>query len=609
MRDRLSHRGPDGAKSWQRQYSRLAVGLGHRRLKVVDLRDVADQPMVSADGTKVICFNGEIYNYVELRRELMASGRSFRTRSDTEVLLQAYEEWGERALPRLNGMFAFVIWDEARNEAIVVRDRFGEKPLFFATAKDGALLFASEMKGLFAHPALSPAIDESVADEVLGGMLTYGRPETLFRGVRQFPAAHFMRITGAGEAQKPRPYWSPACDPENPVVVTKETRERFFSLLQGAVRNRLRCDVRGTAALSGGLDSSSLVALIAGMESPGFRLEQTISVQFPDSPEVDESNHQRAVSAFTGIAAAAVTPSPSDLISVLRRLHWHHEGVVGGPSMFAEWCVMRWANQNGYKVIIDGQGADEILAGYKVYWDAYQFDTHTRGEQLRRLWNIYHMRRRLRAQAHRNPGASRRLNAPVHLDREALSGYWETWAKPMAASYSWPGAPQLRKGHVLRYALGAHLMSISLPSNLYAGDRNAMAHGVEARYPYLDYDLVDFCMSLADDAFIRHGWQKWLLRDAMRNRLPHAVVWRPDKVGYEVPQHRWITAELKEWILERAFDERIRHFRYFNVERMNAYWQAHCAGEADYSGDLWRAASLSECIDMIDAGVWRHGLQ
>lgn len=608
MRDRLAHRGPDGGKSWLRQYPQVAVGLGHRRLKVVDLGDAANQPMLSQDGTKVICFNGEIYNYLDLRRELLTCGRTFRTESDTEVLLQAYEEWGNDVLRRLNGMFAFVIWDEARQEALIARDRFGEKPLFYAIAEDGALLFASEMKGLFAYPACRPVLDEVIADEVLGGMLLYGRPETLFRGVKQFPAAHAMWVSGSGEVRDLRSYWAPDCDPARPVPVTADSRAQFFDLLQRAVRGRLRCDVRGTAALSGGLDSSSLVALIASMESPGFRLEETVSARFPDSPEIDESTYQRKVSDFTGVAAAYVTPCPSALVQNLRRLHWHHEGVVGGPSMFAEWCVMQWARANGYTVIIDGQGADEILAGYKVYWDAFQYDTYVKRQHWRRRWNSFLMRRRLSTLAEVQPDARQRLTLPMRLSNDELSSYWSKWALPMQANYAWTGAPTLRKGHVMRYTLGAHQMSISLPSNLYAGDRNAMAHGVEARYPFLDYELVDFCMSLADDAFINNGWQKWILRNAMRGRLPDSVVWRPDKVGYAVPQAKWVTAELREWIVERAFDARMQHFRYFNSERMNQQWQAHRSGQADYSGELWRAASLAECIDMTDSGVWRDGL-
>ncbi|MFZ4125913.1 MAG: asparagine synthase (glutamine-hydrolyzing), partial [Rickettsiales bacterium] len=253
MRDQLAHRGPDGAENWQGNHVNGTVALGFRRLAIIDTRHIADQPMVAADGHHVIVMNGEIYNYVELREELEELGLTFQTRGDTEVLLQAYRQWGEAMMPKLNGMFAFVIWDAQKGEAFIGRDRFGEKPLYYTRLPDGKVAFASEMKALLAHPDVPIAYDKEVMGKVLAGHIIFGKEETLFKGIKQFRAAHTMRISADGAMDAHHRYWKPEYDK----ALGQERRDTLIAKLRAhlerSVMMRTRSDVPVTACLSGGL--------------------------------------------------------------------------------------------------------------------------------------------------------------------------------------------------------------------------------------------------------------------------------------------------------------------------------------------------------------------
>lgn len=609
MRDCLAHRGPDGAGAWQGRHAQGSIALGFRRLAIIDTRHVADQPMVAHDGRKAIVFNGEIYNFVELRAELEAAGRSFRTRSDTEVLLQAYEHWGEAVVERLNGMFAFVIWDEARGQIFVARDRFGEKPLFVCRLPGGRLALASEIKALLAHPEADPSYDLGMFGSVLGGHLLFGTDETLFRNVRQFRAGHCMTLALNGEVLRERRYWTPAYDRSLADVDSRELRERLRAHLERSLTMRMRSDVPVTACLSGGLDSSTLVTLLAGMGVPEEgRLRSAISVRFPDDPTIDEGRFIDMVLGHTGLEGHTVSPTAADMMRDLRQMHWHHETIIPGPSMYLEWSLMRQARALGYKVILDGQGADELLAGYASYLKAYQADIAGGGVLglIRSLLFVEKRNARLREAAKLYTEASRRFATADGLTLPQLLAYKKSWLPGRVREYGGDGLPSPTDVGALRFDLALNLLRTSLPSNLYSGDRNSMAHGIECRYPFLDYELVDFTTRLPDGAYLADAWGKALLRQCMTELLPSEIAWRPDKVGFAAPQDRWLASpEAKNWLAERVFDPGLGDVPGYSPGEIRRAWILHQTGVADYSSTLWRWASAAELLDMGRTGAWR----
>jgi asparagine synthase (glutamine-hydrolysing) len=606
MRDRLAHRGPDGAVNWSKAYDVGSVSLGFRRLAVIDTRHVADQPMVSGDGRKVIVFNGEIYNYVELRDQLEGLGHRFRTRCDTEVLLQAYEEWGDAAVGRLNGMFAFLIWDEQRQEALIARDRFGEKPLFFSRLPQGGLVLGSEMKAVLAHPGVEGGLDHGMIERVLSGHLLFGVEETLFHGVSQFHAAHRMVVTAAGEVREYTRYWKPHYDRSLGELAPAELLGRFRGHLERSVSQRMRADVPLTACLSGGLDSSSLVALMAQPHRPdGVRLHSTISARFPADATIDEGPFIDMVLERTGVSGHAVSPTPAELVRDIRRLHWHHETIIPGASMYLEWAVMREARERGYTVIIDGQAGDEILAGYQIYFQAHQAELFHHGKLARVLWLGWQRDRRLRRSARLYSQAERRFSPRDGMSRDQLRPFPVHHVRAMAERYGRGDLPSPDDVGFLRFELAVNMLRTSLPANLYSGDRNSMAHSIECRYPFLDHELVDFCSGLPDWAYLKGGWGKYLLRKALPDLLPAKISWRPDKVGFMAPQDRWMRdPALRQWAEERIMDRSLEVIEGYDHDAMRRVWRAHQADEADHSGELWRWASAAELLDMQEQGEW-----
>ena len=609
MRDRLTHRGPDGEGFWQKGYERGSVSYGFRRLAIIDTRHVADQPMVSSDGRKVIVFNGEIYNFVELRARLEASGRIFRTRSDTEVLLQAYEHWGEAVVERLNGMFAFAILDEGTSQVFIARDRFGEKPLFMCRLPDGKVAFASEIKALLAHPEVDASHDLGMFGSVLGGHVLFGTDETLFLNVRQFRAAHCMTLSVSGEIIRERRYWTPSYNRSLAGVDLEELTHRLGDHLERSVTMRMRSDVPVTACLSGGLDSSSLVALLAGFpEGAAGRIQSAISVRFPDDATIDEGSFIDMVLERTGLQGHTVTPTASGLLRDLRQLHWHHETIIPGASMYLEWALMRQARQLGYKVIIDGQGADEILAGYASYLRAYQVELGTRG--VAGFLNARALGRkrdaRLEQAARGYHLSSRRFESRESLKLHQYITFLKKWMPAKLVEYGGDGMPIPDAVKALRFELALNLLRTSLPSNLYSGDRNSMAHGIECRYPYLDYQLVDFAVQLPDSAYINDSWNKHILRKAMEGKLPPEVVWRVDKVGFAAPQDKWLSStETQKWVQERIFDHSLVGVPGYSRATAVEEWERLRSGTGSNTQLLWRWASAAELIDMNRAGYWQ----
>jgi asparagine synthase (glutamine-hydrolysing) len=605
MRDRLSHRGPDGFDSWIAPTATGSVGLAHRRLAILDLSPQASQPMASADGQTMITYNGEIYNFVELRDELQALGASFRTRSDTEVLLAAYERWGDDCLTKINGMFAFAIWDGRRRRMFAARDRFGEKPLFHVALPGGGIALASEIKALTAHPDIPVRSNDSVIARFASGLYCEDSEQTFFAGIQRLPPAHAMEIDPNGRVLRKWRYWAPDYTPARERYDERTAARAFLDKLERSVRMRLRSDVPVGTSLSGGLDSSSLVCLIAREREAGSVVTQNVfSARFDADPTLSEGPQIDTVVRHTGVRTYAVTPEPSELMRESAAMHWHHEEPTQSASMYLQWCVARLAKENGTTVLIDGQGADELLGGYQFYYPTYQQDLLDRGELLTLCRESWQFTRRLRRLAADYDDARRRFNPAVALDWRALLRCWLKPRPVIAGAYA-TGVPAARRGARLRRLLAEAVQYTNLPLLLRYADRNAMAFGVESRFPFLDYELVDWVTSLPDAAFIRDGWQKRILRVAMNGILPPSIQWRVDKMGYAAPQDLWLRGRLREWARERIFSELVRDVPGYDAAALQRDWDTHQAGMGDLSWNFWRWISLSEWFALKKSGAWK----
>jgi asparagine synthase (glutamine-hydrolysing) len=532
--------------------------FGFRRLAILDLSPAGHQPM--AAGGRWLVFNGEIYNYLELRSELASQGHRFRTNSDSEVVLAAFGEWGPQCVERFRGMWSFAIWDSAARSLFLSRDRFGIKPLFLSDNSE-RLLFASEAKALIAggHP-FEPSTSAVASFIALGRLPSASRGDTFFSGIQSLPPAHSLLATKAG-SQKTR-YWSL---PDSAMSAEKGTRGdivgEYRSVLMDAMRIHLRADVPIGTCLSGGLDSSSIVALSAKLlreEHPAAlerlgRQQQTFSAIY-DIPGVwNERRHIDRVLAATDAEGNYVIPTAERLWRELDQLVWHQDEPFATTSMFAQWCVMDLARQRGATVLLDGQGADEVLGGYHSVYSVYLRDFVTAGRLVAATAAALRMR------------AVAGIPGPALLGREVLRRI-----KPVAGRLRSRRLAELTKrisAARLAPALGEQLLGSwqdggladlqieqrsvdsllrfsldedPLPHLLRYEDRNSMAYSIEGRVPFLDHRLVEFVFTRGRDFRIRDGWTKWLQRAAIAEDLPPEVTWRRDKVGFATPEADWL---------------------------------------------------------------------
>ena len=572
---------------------RHSIGLGHRRLAIVDLSPLGHQPMATEDERCWVAYNGEIYNYIELRDELRGKGHRFRSASDTEVLLAAYREWGEACLERFNGMFAFALWDGERRRLFCARDRMGEKPFYYHW--DGErFLFASEIKGLLAA-GLRPRPNQRAVFAYLDGAFLDYSEETFFENIRQLSPAHWLSLNGA--ALTIGRYWNLPDGEVDRIKPAREAVGEFRDLFRDAVRLRLRSDVPIGTCLSGGLDSSSIVCVVN--ELLVNSRQKTFSSCF-DDPAYDERRFIQPVLERTGAEPHFTFPDPKELATTLASLVWQQDEPFGSTSIFAQWNVMRVASQRGVKVLLDGQGADELLAGYQSFFGAFFADLLVQGRGIALL-------RELRAH--------RRLHGP--LSRYALAALARTFLpssvvgyarSKMTGSAGWLAADFRRQwGHVtgssaaaetaaprshVRRLQHALLTGNGLRALLHYEDRNSMAFGVEARLPFLDHRLVEFLYGLGADHKIRRGWTKAVLREAMDGILPEEVRWREDKMGFVTPEDLWFRTSLREPARDILSDARTRARGYLNVDAALRALNAHVAGQTNISNTIWRWLNL-----------------
>lgn len=536
------HRGPDG----EGFYDGAEVSLGHCRLAIIDLGEAGSQPMADRSRRYWITFNGEIYNYLELGNELKVLGHQFVGHSDTEVLLNAYCQWGSECVTRLRGMFAFAIWDEKEKTLFAARDRLGIKPFHYCFKGQELLVFSSELK------ALSTFLPERKVNVILArdylawNLLDHKESETMLEGIYRLPPAHTMFWSSDGNLQIKR-YWSPAfneeleTEPLQRSFLVREFQERF----QESIALHLRADVPVGTCLSGGLDSSAIVCVMNAemkqwRQSSRQNFQHTFSAYF-EEPHLDERAYIHSVIAETGCTPHYVNPCGVELYEDLDNWLWHLEEPVGGFGAYVQYCVFRLSKQVGIKVLLDGQGADEQLAGYRKFIVVF----------LRQLFREGQYRKMFKE------ALAFFSSVDILRTTRLVDGRRYLFGASSELEKLWPGemisAPPAGLG--LRDSLGrrlqADLMKFSLPVLLRYEDRNSMAFGVESRVPFLDHPLVEFLGALPADMKLEGGWTKWILREALTGMLPEKVRARKSKLGFSSPETKWLAGPLESWLYKR----------------------------------------------------------
>ncbi len=542
MTDVLVHRGPEGEGFWINDNGN--VGLGHRRLKIIDLSNSAAQPMHYGDRYTII-YNGEIYNYPELKKELTSKNYIFKTESDTEVILAAYAHWKEECLSHFDGMFSFAIWDKADQVLFCARDRFGEKPFYFF-AEDDAFLFASEMKALWAAGVPRKIQKAQLLNYIaLGLVQNVARPDlTFFEGIYSLQPGHFLKLRLQDFDIQIKNYWDIDKETTDLVISERDAIDKFSFLLNRSVQRRLRSDVTLGTSLSGGLDSSSIVSLICSIKKneAAFPALQTFSAIFPGF-EKDESRYIKEMVEKFPIQNRQTTPVADELVRDFDQLMYYQEEPFQSFSIYAQYRVYELAKQRGVKVILDGQGADEILAGYPKYYPWYWQELYRKNmasataarHAAMNLDNGIPWGVKNKLAAYLPALAARQLEKKAHRqlrDHPFIENFFKSDLDRLAFS-----KPVVRKLNDILYF---HTSQLGLQELLRYADRNSMAHSREVRLPFLEHELVQFLFSLPSHFKIKDGWLKWILRSSMHQQLPAQILWRKDKVGFEPPQIKWM---------------------------------------------------------------------
>lgn len=592
----LTHRGPDDSGTWHRGNA----AIGFRRLSIIDLTSGGHQPMVSDDGLECLAFNGEIYNYLELRRDLESSGYRFRSASDTEVLLKAYQHWGAACVSRFIGMWAFVIVDVRRGILFGSRDRFGVKPLFLARSPRRVLL-ASEIKGLLAAMEPKPRIDWNTA----AAFLMEGRLDettgTFFHGIESIPAAHSFSVDLQTGAMSMERYWEVPRD----VQPVADAPQEFAALFDDAIRLHARSDVPIAVHLSGGLDSTSILAGLAAIQSGGLSGELN-AVCFMD-PDFDEMEQITATVAATGARLDVLSMSAEQIWSRLPGLLRAHDEPAHTMTALVSYCLMERTHELGVKVVLNGQGADETLAGYPSYFRAYWRELLMQGNvaalsaQVKTYASVYGgrasalMGRELKACAQYVLGFSSMYRAAAEAARRPRRDGW--FSRDFTSRYHDPTRLPASMG--LHEDLRRSMATAPLPIYLRVEDRNSMAHSIESRVPFLDHRLVEFALRLPSPELLDGYWNKHLLRRAMTGRIPEVVRTRWRKFGFPTPAHRWLRGPL------------VGHVRYVLDELLAKSSDVFCepAIRSDFdrfvAGDIECSEKLFRVVQFL---LWRESV-
>ena len=602
MNDSISHRGPDDEgylflNTFKKQYKSLSGVdtityykekyssindeiqgdfngvFAHRRLSILDLSELGHQPMSNEDESIWLVFNGEIYNYMELRDELISYGHIFRSHTDTEVIIHAYEEWGENCLEKFNGMWAFALYDFNTDKLFCARDRFGVKPFYFY-CQDDNFMFSSEIKAILQNNIVNREVNTEIAMDFLDRGVSDHTNQTFFKGIYQLQPSFYLTVV-KGELIVKR-YYDLKTKGRN--LNIEEAKVKFFNIFKDSVKLRLRSDVPFGSALSGGLDSSAIVSMVDYIlkENGSGLISNTFSSVF-DNKKYDEQEYIDEVNMGKKCIPHKISPNPIELIEDIKSLVNTQEEPFGSLSIYAQWKVMKLVSETDVKVLLDGQGADEILAGYKDSYDYYLTD-------LLKAFNF----KKFRAEY-----SARKMNNKTTLKKGVRDLVFAMIPENTKAQiYRGGNFKQKKKFHnKLNDGLYYMLYKLNLPAYLHNEDRNSMAYSIESRVPFLDYRLVEFSFSLPPEYKINLGMTKYIIRESLKGVLPEKIRIRKDKMGFVTPQEVWQENELKPFcdniIRNKIFLGR-DYFKCYDFKKMDCYKLWRCI-----SMELW----LREFID------------
>jgi asparagine synthase (glutamine-hydrolysing) len=606
----MGHRGPDASgylvysrgdvqmgKEWLGREMQGQVALFHKRLSILDLTEAGWQPMGTPDGRYYVVFNGEIYNYLELQSKLKRLGYQFRSSSDTEVLLAAYAEWGIQAFTYFVGMFAFALLDTYEHKLILARDFFGIKPLYFASNSE-SFAFASEIKTLLQLPWVSSQVEPGQALQYLINGVTDHCEKTLFADVQQIPPAHYVEIYLDHPGQvSPVRYWN--IDLQHRVDISfDEAAAQLQSLFLQSLQLHLRSDVSLGVALSGGIDSSSITMGVRHLLGDDQDLH-TFSY-IADEKEISEEKWVDKIGVASRSIMHKVSPSASDFVTDLKRLIYIQDVPIRSTSIYAQYCVYRLAHQSGIKVMLDGQGADEMLGGYPFHIAARWASQMRQGQwgagsqllgtvsalpRVSTLWTWAEgMAYLLPLNAHdtlRNLVGKGR--SPAWLNMQWFDSRMEN---PALSPYA------IKNKEILRYRLHGDFTNNILPHLLRYGDRNSMAFSVESRVPFLTPELVNFLFSLPEEYIIgQDGTSKKVFREAMRGIVPDSILQRKDKMGFNTSETFWLV-KMSDWIDDLLKDD--FQIPALNFNKIRKEWRVIRENPKLFDYRLWRWCNFIE---------------
>jgi asparagine synthase (glutamine-hydrolysing) len=583
------------------------VGLGHRRLSILDLSAAGHQPMCTQDQNFWIVYNGEVYNHLELRMELEKLGYRFCSHSDTEVILAAFQQWGTKSFDRLQGMFAFLIYDKKNKNIIAVRDRFGIKPLYYRVSEHG-IAFASEIKQFTCTKDWSAHLNGQRAYDFLNWSLTDHTEETLFEGVFQLKGGQYLELSidqyptlQPGRPLPVKTWYTLQAQPFSGTFDEAATGLR--TRLQDSVRFHLRADVPVGSCLSGGLDSTAITCLMNQIliQQGGGHLQKTFSA-CSQIQKFDERHYIDVVVDSAKLDSHYVYPESAGLFADCQKLIWHQDEPFGSSSIFAQWHVFKLAAENDVKVMLDGQGADEQLAGYHNFFGPYLTGLLKQGNLPELLKEISAMKKLHRYSALTTIKRIGNTLLPEFL-RQTLRG----WAGKSTAAPDWVDLRKMKAKPVDPFTAAgfkassladfsiSQLTSSNLPMLLHWEDRDSMAHSVESRVPYLDHRLVEYAISLPDSYKLKGGLTKRTLRSAMKGYMPDEIVNRIDKLGFITAEEYWLkeqaTAEFRA-----ALHDSIESSGGILNENLKTLFEDMVAGRKPFSHLIWRAICFGAWI-------------
>lgn len=576
----LSHRGPDDEGTYFDDF----IGLGHRRLSIIDLSKAGHQPMSDESERYWIIFNGEVYNYLEIREELKEKGHKFHSNSDTEVILKSYIEWGIECLQKFNGMWAFALWDKEKKELFCARDRFGVKP-FYYYHENGYFVFASEIKAILEAEGVPREPNYERVLQYLGNYPLLENTSTFFKNIFQLPASHYVLIK-KGEVKIER-YWNI----EKKSIEDIDAKERFLELFKDSIKLRLRSDVPVGTCLSGGLDSSAIVCVLNKMIDP--TKQKTFSSCFEDK-RFDEREYIEEVVKATSVTPFYTFPDINHIHPQIEKIVWHQDEPFDSTSIFAQWSVMELAKKNGVIVLLDGQGADETLAGYIPYKWFLLLDSFSNKNPIYLLKNslgllksvkgykeytnlsYYKILKRLVASKFISKEKVK-SSSSYYLKREFIDKYKDNLKLNYANKFN--SKLENKLYHDIYYS--------SLPRLLQYEDRDSMAFSLESRVPFLDYRFVEFIFSLPVSNKIKNGWTKYIMRKAMKGVLPEKIRCRKDKMGFVTPQDMWL-ARIEGKVRETFNSKEFLGRPYIDSNGVSELLDKYYGGDYSLSNTVWK---------------------